>query len=49
MFSGKYAFEAKPGKFYEKIKNNENDMQPLIDSECSEKAKDFIQKCLKKI
>ena len=49
MLTGKYAFEAKPGEsLYEKIKNNEIDMQPLIDSECSEEAKDFIQKCLKK-
>jgi len=49
MLTGKYAFEAKEGEnLYEKIKNNEVDMQPLIDSECSEEAKDFITKCLKK-
>ena len=49
MLTGKYAFEAKHGeKLYDKIKNSEIDMKPLIDSECSEEARDFIQKCLKK-
>ena len=49
MLTGKYAFEAKTGEnLYDKIKHNEIDMQPLIDSECSEEAKDFIKKCLKK-
>ena len=49
MLTGKYAFEAKTGEdLYKKIKHDEIDMQPLIDSECSEEAKDFIVKCLKK-
>jgi len=49
MLTGKYAFQAKEGEnLYEKIKNNEIDMEPLIESECSEEAKDFIVKCLKK-
>jgi calcium-dependent protein kinase len=49
MLTGKYAFEAHNGEnLYEKIKNNEIDMEPLIESECSEEAKDFIVKCLKK-
>ena len=49
MLTGKYAFEAKNGEnLYEKIKNNEIDMEPLNESECSEEAKDFIVKCLKK-
>ena len=49
MLTGKYAFKAEQGEnLYEKIKNTEIDMKPLIESECSEEAKDFIQKCLKK-
>ena len=49
MLTGKYAFQAKEGEnLYEKIKNNEIDMEPLNESECSEEAKDFIVKCLKK-
>ena len=49
MLTGKYAFDAKNGEnLYDKIKNNEIDMEPLDESECSEEAKDFIQKCLKK-
>ena len=49
MLTGKYAFDAKEGEnLYEKIKNNEIDMEPLEESECSEEAKDFIVKCLKK-
>ena len=49
MLTGKYAFQAKDGEnLYEKIKNNEIDMEPLNESECSEEAKDFIVKCLKK-
>ena len=49
MLTGRYAFDAKDGEnLYEKIKKDEVDMQPLIDSECSEEAKDFITKCLKK-
>jgi calcium-dependent protein kinase len=49
MLTGKYAFDAKKDEnLYDKIKNNEIDMKPLDESECSEEAKDFIQKCLKK-
>jgi calcium-dependent protein kinase len=49
MLTGRYAFDAKDGEsLFEKIKNDTLDMQPLIDSECSEEAKDFITKCLKK-
>ena len=49
MLTGKYAFDAKNGEnLYDKIKNNEIDMEPLDESECSEEAKDFIKKCLKK-
>jgi calcium-dependent protein kinase len=49
MLTGKYAFQAeKSENLYEKIKKDEIDMQPLIDSQCSEEAKDFICKCLKK-
>ena len=49
MLTGKYAFDAKEGeKLYEKIKHNEIDMEPLIESECSDEAIDFIKKCLKK-
>lgn len=50
MLTGKYAFEAKKDEnLYDKIKNDEIDMEPLDESECSEEAKDFIKKCLKKI
>ena len=49
MLTGKYAFDAKEGEnLYNKIKHNEIDMEPLIESECSEEAKDFIVRCLKK-
>ena len=49
MLTGKYAFQAeKSENLYEKIKKDEIDMQPLIESNCSEEAKDFICKCLKK-
>ena len=49
MLTGKYAFQAEKGEnLYEKIKNDEIDMEPLIESQCSEEAKDFICKCLKK-
>jgi calcium-dependent protein kinase len=49
MLTGKYAFNAEKGEnLYEKIKHDEIDMQPLIESNCSEEAKDFICKCLKK-
>jgi serine/threonine protein kinase len=49
MLTGKYAFDAQKGEnLYDKIKNNEIDMKPLNESECSEEAKDFIKKCLKK-
>ena len=49
MLTGKYAFNAEKGEnLYKKIKNEEIDMQPLIESQCSEEAKDFICKCLKK-
>ena len=49
MLTGKYAFEAKKDEnLYDKIKNDEIDMEPLDESECSEEAKDFIKKCLKK-
>ena len=49
MLTGKYAFNAEKGKnLYHKIKNDEIDMKPLIESQCSEEAKDFICKCLKK-
>jgi calcium-dependent protein kinase len=49
MLTGKYAFQAEKGEnLYEKIKNDEIDMEPLIESQCSEEAKDFITKCLKK-
>ena len=49
MLTGKYAFQAEKNEnIYEKIKNDEIDMQPLVDSQCSEEAKDFIIKCLKK-
>ena len=49
MLTGKYAFNAEKGEnLYHKIKNDEIDMKPLIESQCSEEAKDFICKCLKK-
>ena len=49
MLTGKYAFDAKKDEnLYDKIKNDEIDMEPLDESECSEEAKDFIKKCLKK-
>ena len=49
MLTGKYAFDAQKGEnLYDKIKNNEIDMKPLNESDCSEEAKDFIKKCLKK-
>ena len=49
MLTGKYAFQAeKSENLYKKIKNDDIDMKPLIDSQCSEEAKDFICKCLKK-
>ena len=49
MLTGKYAFHAEKNEnIYEKIKNDEIDMQPLVESQCSEEAKDFIIKCLKK-
>ena len=50
MLTGKYAFQAEKGEnLYKKIKNDEIDMNPLIESKCSEEAIDFIKKCLKKI
>ena len=49
MLTGRYAFEANEcDNLYEKIKNDEIDMEPLEESECSDEAKDFIVKCLKK-
>ena len=49
MLTGKYAFQAeKTENLYKKIKTEEIDIKPLIESQCSEEAKDFISKCLKK-
>ena len=49
MLTGKYPFQAEKGEdLYNKIKNEEFDMKPLNESKCSEEAKDFICKCLKK-
>ena len=49
MLTGKYAFQADKGEdLYKKIKTEEIDMNPLIESKCSQEAIDFIQKCLKK-
>ena len=49
MLTGKYAFQAEKGEdLYKKIKNDEIDMKPLIESKCTQEAIDFIQKCLKK-
>ena len=47
-FLGMKTNAEKATKAYEKIKHDEIDMQPLIDSECSDEAIDFINKCLKK-
>ncbi len=49
MLTGKYAFDDKNGEsLYDNIKNKEIDMEPLDESKCSEEAKDFIIRCLKK-
>ena len=49
MLTGKYPFQGEKGeKLFKKIENDEIDMKPLIESQCSQEAIDFIQKCLKK-
>ncbi len=50
MLTGKYPFDIKEEEedlFY-KIKNENYDLNPLDESNCSNEAKDFIQKCLTK-
>ena len=49
MLTDKYPFDDKNGnELFYKIRKENYDIAPLEESECSEEAKDFIQKCLKK-
>ena len=47
--TGKYPFEAQDNQnLFQNIKNEEINLEPLNESECSDEAKDFIIKCLTK-
>ena len=49
MLTGKFPFEANgENNLFDVIKNEKYDVTPLEECECSEEAKDFIEKCLKK-
>ena len=49
MLTGKYPFNGtEDSNLFEIIKKENYDVGPLDESECSEEAKDFIDKCLKK-
>ena len=47
--TGKYPFDSKDNsELFKKIKNEELNVEPLNESECSDEAKDFVIKCLTK-